>query len=138
MEKACQEGKKPARMSLGQFLSLANQFCTGLQYHHDLEEAQMFPLLARKMPAFQKEYEMPSQHRQIHAGLVQLKRFVEECKSGEQDFRFSEMKRIMDTFGEVLWQHLDEEVQQLGAENMRKYWTLAEMESLIPSRRYNY
>ena len=38
-----------------------------------------------------------------------------------------EMKEIMDSFGEVLWQHLDDEVEQLGAENMRKYWTINEM-----------
>lgn len=38
-----------------------------------------------------------------------------------------EMKEILDSFGEVLWQHLDDEVEQLGAENMRKYWSLDEM-----------
>ena len=37
------------------------------------------------------------------------------------------MKKILDSFGAVLWQHLDDEVKELGAENMRKYWTLEEM-----------
>ena len=34
---------------------------------------------------------------------------------------------VLDSFGGVLWQHLDEEVEQLGAENMRRFWTLEEM-----------
>ncbi|CAG9941990.1 unnamed protein product [Clonostachys rosea f. rosea IK726] len=33
----------------------------------------------------------------------------------------------METWGDVLWAHLDDEVKTLGAENMRKYWTLEEM-----------
>lgn len=37
------------------------------------------------------------------------------------------MKFLMDTFGGVLWAHLEDEVRALGAENMRKYWTLEEM-----------
>jgi hypothetical protein len=43
----------------------------------------------------------------------------------------AELKNIMDSFGETLWTHLAEEVEQLGAENMRRYWTLAEMDQLL-------
>ena len=130
MEKACQENEKPLGMSMGQFLSLAMQFCIQLQNHHDAEERRFFPMLAKNMPMFKKEAEMPSQHKQIHKGLLKLKAYVEDCKDGEQDFLFLELKQIMDSFGQVLWQHLDEEVQNLGAENMRKYWTLRELERI--------
>lgn len=41
-----------------------------------------------------------------------------------------EMKEIMDGFGMVLWEHLNDEVEQLGAENMRKYWALEEMRDI--------
>ena len=40
------------------------------------------------------------------------------------------MKEKMDSWGEVLWKHLDQEVETLGAENMRKYWTLDEMKRM--------
>jgi hypothetical protein len=36
----------------------------------------------------------------------------------------------MEGFGKVLWQHLDEEVQTLKAENMRQYWSVEEMRRL--------
>ena len=37
------------------------------------------------------------------------------------------MKDIMDSFGKVLWEHLDLEVKMLGAENIRKYYSKAEI-----------
>jgi len=33
----------------------------------------------------------------------------------------------MESWGEVLWTHLDQEVETLGANNMRKYWTKEEI-----------
>jgi hypothetical protein len=40
------------------------------------------------------------------------------------------MKEIMDGFGSVLWAHLDAEVEKLGVENMRRFWTLEDMERM--------
>lgn len=80
---------------------------------------------------------MPSQHKQIHGGLLELKRFLEgkqrDLEKGQmeesngQGFEWERMKEIMDMFGDALWRHLDEEVEMLGAENMRWYWTLDEI-----------
>ena len=55
---------------------------------------------------------------------------MERCRSGERELRLDELKDIMDGFGKVLWTHLDDEVRTLGAENMRKYWTLEEMNTM--------
>ena len=79
------------------------------------------------MPAFEKELHLLSQHKQIHVGIEKLETYLGKCKSGEADLRMEELKEVMDGFGTVLWTHLDDEVKQLGAENMRKYWTLQEM-----------
>ena len=79
------------------------------------------------MPAFRRELELLTQHKQIHAGMDKLQTYLELCKSGEKDLRTEEMKGIMDGFGDVLWAHLDDEVKQLGAENMRKYWTMEDL-----------
>ncbi len=49
-------------------------------------------------------------------------------RDGEKDFVASEMLELMESFEKVLWQHLDEEVVQLGAENMRRHWTREEIE----------
>ncbi|KAK6356510.1 hypothetical protein TWF718_000868 [Orbilia javanica] len=126
---------RPKNQSLRQFLSIAQGFCRMLDTHHNIEESYFFPILAKKMPAFQKHNkehgEMIAHHRQIHKGLEKFEDYVNACKSGEKDFVASDMLEIMESFEKILWQHLDEEVQQLGAENMRKYWTLEELK-MIP------
>ncbi|SLM40308.1 Haemerythrin/HHE cation-binding motif [Lasallia pustulata] len=127
---ACSSGKRPPNMSIRQFLSTGLQFCHHLGLHHGIEEAHIYPVLAKKMPAFRKELELLTQHKQIHQGLDKFEAYLEECKSGERELRLEEMKALMDTFGAVLWAHLDDEVKGLSAENMRKYWTVQEMRSM--------
>lgn len=127
---ACESQKRPKGMSIRQFLSLGQQFCHQLTMHHNIEEQHIFPVLAKKMPAFKKELELLSQHKQIHKGLDKLEKYLEECGDGERELRLAELKEIFDGFGKVLWQHLDDEVKQLGAENMRKFWTLDEMKRM--------
>ena len=82
------------------------------------------------MPAFKKELQLLTQHKEIHNGLDKLEAYVDECKAGTKDLRMDELKEIMDSFGEVLWAHLSDEVEQLSAENMRKYWSLEEVKRL--------
>lgn len=84
-------------------------------------------MLARKMPAFRKELQLLTQHKEIHEGLEKLRDYLEECRTGERELRLDELKEVMDGFGEVLWNHLDAEVKELGAENMRKFWSVEEM-----------
>ncbi|KAL2354462.1 hypothetical protein BJ546DRAFT_977373 [Cryomyces antarcticus] len=124
---ACNSGKRPLGMSIRQFLAVGSEFSHHLEVHHSIEEQHIFPVLAKKMPAFKKELELLTQHKQIHAGLEKFEAYIEDCKSDEKELRLQEMKTVMETFGTVLWQHLDDEVNQLKAENMRKYWTLEEM-----------
>ena len=142
---ACETGKRGKGMSIRQFIGLGQQFCSQLEMHHGIEERyvksicssdssiltrshrHIFPVLAKKMPAFKKELELLTQHKQIHKGLDKLTKYLEECSTGERELRLPELKRILDGFGTVLWQHLDDEVKELGAENMRKYWSKEEV-----------
>jgi hemerythrin-like domain-containing protein len=114
-------------MSIKSFLSTGEQFAMHLTMHHTIEEQHIFPVLARKMPAFRKELQLLTQHKKIHEGLEKFEEYIAKCRKGETELRMEELKTIMDGFGAVLWQHLDEEVEQLGAENMRKFWTVEEM-----------
>lgn len=102
-----------------------------LTSHHTIEERYIFPVLAEKMPRFGDSLELIAQHRQIHEGLEKLETYVMECRSGARVFRFLDLKRVMDGFGNVLWEHLDEEVRELGAMNMRKFWSIEEMTNLL-------
>ncbi|EME40600.1 hypothetical protein DOTSEDRAFT_136456 [Dothistroma septosporum NZE10] len=125
--KACTAGKRPQGMSIRQFLSLGEQFCHHLTIHHTIEEQHIFPVLAKKMECFREDQAMLTDHKGIHEGVDKLEDYIRDVKSGEKELDLRELKTVMDSFGEVLWRHLDAEVKNLGAENMRKYWTTGEM-----------
>ncbi|MCJ1311327.1 hypothetical protein MMC25_004998 [Agyrium rufum] len=115
MYNACVNKSRPKGLSLRQFINTGLTFCHHLEMHHGIEEQHIFPVLAKKMPAFQKELELLTQHKQIHAGLDTFQEYLEQCRDGESELRLEEMKALMDKFGGVLWAHLDDEVKQLGA-----------------------
>lgn len=117
-------------MSIRSFLNTGEEFCHHLTVHHTIEEQHIFPVLARKMPAFKKELQLLTQHKLIHQGLDKFEEYLAQCRSGERELRLEEMKVVMETFGKVLWEHLDDEVKELRAENMRRYWSAEEMRRL--------
>ena len=159
---ACTSGRRPANMTLKQFIDEGISLTRYLETHHGIEETYLFPLLARKMPQFQAgsgrgktgAAELLRQHQQIHAGsksfplpvlLLPLSRFLSltfprtvdvfvaylrSCRNRECELELSVMKEKMDSWGPVLLKHLDQEVETLGAENMRKYWTMEEMKAI--------
>ena len=127
---ASSSGKRPAGMSIRQFLSVGLEFCDHLDLHHSIEERHIFPVLAKKMSAFREELELRSQHKEIHKGLDKFQVYLADCSLGKRELRLQELKTLMDAFAEVLWAHLSDEVDQLKAENMRKYWSLDEMKRM--------
>jgi hemerythrin-like domain-containing protein len=127
---ACTNNKRPSSLSLKQFINAGLQFCSHLTTHHGIEEQYIFPMLAAKMPEFKagpNAAELLRQHKEIHRGLDGFEEYLKKCRNGETELDLKTLKLKMDTWGEVLWKHLDQEVKTLGAENMRKYWTLEEM-----------
>lgn len=128
--KACTAGTRPAGMSIRSFLASGLQLCQHLTFHHTIEEQHVFPELAERMPIFAPQDHLIKQHEEIHEGLVKLEDFLRSCLHGERELRMQELKAVMDSFGDVLWTHLDLEVKMLGAENMRKFWSKEEMLSM--------
>ncbi|PMD43322.1 hypothetical protein L207DRAFT_388044, partial [Hyaloscypha variabilis F] len=127
---SCLNNKRPSNISLKQFISTGLQFCSHLSTHHAIEEQHIFPILAQKMPEFKagrNAAELLRQHKEIHKGMDEFEEYLEGCRSGEHELSLSALKTKMDTWGTVLWTHLEQEVKTLGAENMRKYWTIEEM-----------
>ncbi|KAL6695076.1 hypothetical protein J3F84DRAFT_376050 [Trichoderma pleuroticola] len=125
---ACTTGRRPQGMSIKQLLNIGTEFAEHLTIHHSIEETYFFPKLAQRMPEFNpKNGDLVKQHAQIHEGLEGFEKYLNEVKSGERDFELSVLKEKMESWGGVLWAHLDDEVRSLGAENMRKFWTLQEI-----------
>ncbi|KAK7949636.1 eukaryotic translation initiation factor 3 subunit C [Apiospora saccharicola] len=132
---AATAGKRPAGMSMRSFILEGLQFLQYLTVHHDIEERHIFPVLAKKMPEFKTgkgngAAELLKQHRDIHKGMEMLEEYLTACRSGESDLDMRVLKTKLETWADVLWTHLDQEVKTLGAENMRKYWTQDEMKRL--------
>ncbi|KAK8019178.1 hypothetical protein PG990_004316 [Apiospora arundinis] len=132
---AATSGKRPAGMSMRSFIMEGLQFLQYLTVHHNIEETHIFPVLAKKMPEFKTgkgngAAELLRQHRQIHHGMDALETYLTACRSGEADLEMRVLKEKMAPWADVLWTHLDQEVETLGAENMRKYWTQEEMRRL--------
>ncbi|UZP35371.1 hypothetical protein NXS19_003187 [Fusarium pseudograminearum] len=126
---ACTNNRRPQSMSLKQFIMEGLQFAEHLTVHHNIEETYIFPILAKKMPEFRggRTELLRQQHKQIHAGLDGFEEYLKKCRTGDEEFELSVLKTKMESWGEVLWTHLDQEVETLGANNMRKYWTKEEI-----------
>ncbi len=73
--------------------------------------------------------ELVRQHELIHDGMDQFENYLKKVLRGEEELDMRVLKELMGC-GDVLWMHLDEEVETLGAENMRRYWSLEEMRSM--------
>ncbi|KAL4760941.1 hemerythrin domain-containing protein [Aspergillus foveolatus] len=130
--KAATTGRRPQGMSVRQFIAEGLRFASHLETHHAIEEQHIFPHLALKMPEFRvgkgkNNAELLRQHKQIHVGLDGFRDYLEKCLSGEEDLQLDVLKAKMESWKDVLWTHLDQEVKTLGAENMRKYWNKEEI-----------
>jgi Hemerythrin HHE cation binding domain len=86
-----------------------------LTMHHTIEERQLFPLLAKRMPAFSTLHDQDhgqhiESHRAIHKGLDELSALISKYKADQTSYNPDEMRACLDGFREVLFRHLDEEV----------------------------
>ncbi|UPK92454.1 hypothetical protein LCI18_003389 [Fusarium solani-melongenae] len=133
LEDVCEAENLPDGLQLDDVIDKGLSFCSSLEMHHNIEEAYLFPLLARRMPYFRDGNEGPllEQHRVIHKGLSELNDYFVLCRSSRSEFDYKLTKSKMDSWGGVLKEHLDTEVRSLGAENMRKYWTVDEVNWIL-------
>ncbi|GAW05199.1 hypothetical protein LENED_007040 [Lentinula edodes] len=117
--------------SLGTYLENAKRFDYHLTMHHTIEEAYIFPILGKRMKQFSESEGLHLEsHKGIHDGLERLKTLVQQYKSGPHTYNPTEMRAFLDSFREVLFSHLDQEVEDLRGDNLKKYFTLQEVESI--------
>ncbi|KAJ7647283.1 hemerythrin HHE cation binding domain-containing protein [Roridomyces roridus] len=119
-------------LNLARYLGLAKQLNHHLTMHHTIEERHIFPVLAKRMPQFSTETDDAhiASHKGIHDGLDALEVLVKKYTEEPSTYSPTEMRECLDGFRGVLFKHLDEEVADLQGENMKKYWTLEELEAI--------
>jgi len=117
-------------MSLQMYLRTCNQLVRHLTTHHTIEERYIFPILAERMPEFREDDVHIKSHQGIHDGLDKLSALISKWNKDQTTYNPTEMRTCLDSWREVLFVHLDQEVQDLGGENMKKYWTLQELANI--------
>lgn len=110
-------------MSLPRFLREAQQLYTHLDMHHRIEvnhptrlarasltclqEAYIFPILAKKMPQFKEgareSGEHLKSHKAIHDGLEKYEKFLMAALDDSSKYNPQVLRDIMDGFREVLF-----------------------------------
>jgi len=125
------DGSFSRRMDLPMFLDKIDGLGKYLNGHHTIEELHIFPNLAKKMPNFAEDEKHRQSHAAIHEGLDRLAALTKGVREDPTSYSPEKIRECLDSFRDVLMRHLDEEVEDLGAENMKKYWTLQEVERLM-------
>ncbi|EIW67380.1 hypothetical protein TREMEDRAFT_33693 [Tremella mesenterica DSM 1558] len=123
-------------LSLSSFLRKAQGLSHHLDMHHKIEEIHIFPILAKKMPQFKvgvsESGEHLKSHKLIHEGLENYDSFLSTSLRNPSSYNPTALRAIMDSFKDVLFKHLDEEVKDLRGESMRAAgWTLEEFRRIV-------
>ncbi|KAL1748767.1 hypothetical protein HDZ31DRAFT_79383 [Schizophyllum fasciatum] len=121
--------------NLNLYLRSAGSFIEHLNMHHTIEERFWFPYLAKRMPQFshKERGEHVVSHEGIHKGLDDLSALVRKYRADNTLYSPEDMRACLDSFKEVLFRHLDQEVEDLKGSNLKKYW---KYEELRPLRAY--
>ncbi|QRW08279.1 Hemerythrin HHE cation binding domain [Ceratobasidium sp. AG-Ba] len=120
-------------MTLQAYLRMVMQFYEHLNAHHSIEEVYVFPVLAQKMPNFANNEKHKNSHKVIHKGELRLDKLEGLASSWEKEpttFSPDTLRACLDEFRKPLFTHLDEEVRDLSAESLKKYYTLEEVDRL--------
>jgi hemerythrin-like domain-containing protein len=88
-----------------------NTWISMIEHHHKLEETHLFSSIETsshdpKIVATERE-----QHRAIHEGLDRLQKYIDE--TAPEDYKWEDLKIVIDSFGDVLKTHLAKEVETL-------------------------
>ncbi|THU95640.1 hypothetical protein K435DRAFT_966293 [Dendrothele bispora CBS 962.96] len=121
-------------MSLSAYLDLARSLSHHLTVHHTIEERYIFPILGKRMKEFSKDaqggHDHLASHKAIHDGIENLGTLISKYKADPTTYSPSEMRTCLDNWRGSLFNHLDEEVADLRGENLKKYFTLEEVENM--------
>ena len=118
-------GYRKEGMTLKSFLREAQELANHLDMHHQIvrlpacpcsddsltpqEETYIFPILAKKMPQFDKNRKASGEHlkshKKIHDGLDKCEAFLKDALAGPE-YDGSKLKEIMDGFKEVLFRRV--------------------------------
>jgi len=117
--------------ALEEFLDQADDLYIHLSAHHGIEERYVFPVLAKRMPQFTASGQHKKEHEEMHTGLEKYHKYLQQCHRSRNEWSAARLRENMAFFEQTLFDHMDAEVQTLGADSLRRAgWTLAELKTL--------
>ncbi|KAF7313135.1 Hemerythrin domain-containing protein [Mycena kentingensis (nom. inval.)] len=111
------------------FMFFCTQMFQAIHHHHILEETLAFPLLEAKLGAGAMAHNV-EQHHEFMGGLDALEKYLHSVQAGEAEYDGAKIRRMLDAFGDVLVQHLNEELKTLDPETLRASLTEADLKSM--------
>ncbi len=109
------ETPRPQRV-VPQFLD----FTQHLDLHHRIEEAHIFPLLAKRLPQFADNAAHKKEHEVMHKCLTDLEGYARYVQDDMSSWSLSKAKVLVDRLEGALFPHLEAEEESLKAESLRK------------------
>ncbi|KAF8732650.1 hypothetical protein AX14_004095 [Amanita brunnescens Koide BX004] len=111
------------------FLIFALTAISALHHHHHVEETFAFPRYEEKLGkgAMQVNVE---QHEQFLPKVEELEQYLKEVQEGKAKYDGKRIIDIVESFGDVMIQHLTEELATLDADRMRANFTEKELKQL--------
>ncbi|KAF7325853.1 hypothetical protein MKEN_00436000 [Mycena kentingensis (nom. inval.)] len=107
----------PPLDDLFNFLFYVRAWASSIVGHHDSEEAVLFPFLNTKLD-FSHEME---QHVPIAAGLDAIIKFIDVSQGLPERFDAKKFKQLVVGLGDALFEHMDEEVEDLAPEKLKVF-----------------
>ena len=104
-----------------------------VDHHHMTEETTMFPAL-EKLAGIPGLMSGPlHQHEAFHSGMVDLQNYAKRLGERPEEYQWSTMKSIIDSFAPALMQHLTDEIGVIASlettcdsEGLKRAWANAE------------
>ncbi|GJJ11178.1 hypothetical protein Clacol_005410 [Clathrus columnatus] len=109
--------ENPPMNDLSNFLGYCAVWADIVEKHHGVEERFLFPLLGKKLD-FSHELE---QHKPIHEGINKVVAFLKKAKVDHSKFDAAALRELMAAFKDVLFIHLDDEIQDLSPERLQVF-----------------
>ncbi|KAJ7634743.1 hypothetical protein FB45DRAFT_909731 [Roridomyces roridus] len=110
---------KPPMDDLDNFLGYVRAWANSIVEHHDSEEESLFLFLNTKLD-FSEEI---AQHVVVANGLTEILKYVDESVANHAVFDAAKLKNMMETLEGPLFEHLDQEVEDLAPAKMKVFTT---------------
>lgn len=114
-EVAKETGELAMVANFRRFGTLCGQYCQFVHGHHSLEDALVFPALARQSEALRKVAErLKAEHEVVHELLLRLVAALQALAGAPTEANFSAARTVYDALERVLLSHLGYEEEEIG------------------------